>query len=529
MIKSIQLHKLFGRFNYNISMKSGGVTIITGPNGFGKSTILRIINALNSENIEFFMDLDFSKIMIVFDNEKKAFIQKTGKNLSVNNASIPLLDKDQLRFFQRRSQAQQRNTSSPNRNDIVDYEMLYSVTLDDYRYAPSLSTKPKDFQAFCGLQKEFKQIKGWCGDVRFISDQRLIREAKRRSGPDRGREIVDVIQELPNRLKGEISKVSEEYSRIANTLDGSYPTRLFATRTGIRNQAEYEARLREANEKFKKLRKYDLVELPMIKGETYNESYSTALNTVIIVEGEDDISFFNGKLSSNVDIRESFSGKRGVLEIVSLFSDSRVIGVCDVDYDTGTPSPQILYYDYSCLEMMLISSDSAFTPFFHTYYRGKAGFAEIRLKLLQELKWLSCYRKLNSIFGWAICFNGLSMKKAFETETQNINTAKIISQIRELNPSLTEHIRRQVDQVHIEYDKKHDLPELLSITQGHDFLDYFRELCSTTWPKCGKFPSSRELSRALVTSFRQDDFKRTVLYQQLDSYQNAYHLKILPA
>ena len=160
MIKSIQLHKLFGRFNYNISMKSGGVTIITGPNGFGKSTILRIINALNSENIEFFMDLDFSKIMIVFDNEKKAFIQKTGKNLSVNNASIPLLDKDQLRFFQRRSQAQQRNTSSPNRNDIVDYEMLYSVTLDDYRYAPSLSTKPKDFQAFCGLQKEFKQIKG---------------------------------------------------------------------------------------------------------------------------------------------------------------------------------------------------------------------------------------------------------------------------------------------------------------------------------------------------------------------------------
>ena len=42
MIKSIQLHELFGRFNYNISMKSGGVTIITGPNGFGKSTILRI-------------------------------------------------------------------------------------------------------------------------------------------------------------------------------------------------------------------------------------------------------------------------------------------------------------------------------------------------------------------------------------------------------------------------------------------------------------------------------------------------------
>lgn len=120
------------------------------------------------------------------------------------------------------------------------------------------------------------------------------------------------------------------------------------------------------------------------------------------------------------------------------------------------------------------------------------------------------------------------MKKAFEAETQNINTAKIISQIRELNPSFTEHIRRQVDQVHKECVEKDDLPELLSITQGHDFLDYFREICSTTWPKCGKFPSSRELFRALVASFRQDDFKRTVLYQQLDSYQNTYNLIILP-
>lgn len=81
MIKSIQLHKLFGRFNYNISMKSGGVTIITGPNGFGKSTILRIINALNSENIEFFMDLDFSKIMIVFDNEKKPSFKNRQESL----------------------------------------------------------------------------------------------------------------------------------------------------------------------------------------------------------------------------------------------------------------------------------------------------------------------------------------------------------------------------------------------------------------------------------------------------------------
>lgn len=252
-------------------------------------------------------------------------------------------------------------------------------------------------------------------------------------------------------------------------------------------------------------------------------------HTVIIVEGEDDISFFNGKFSSNVDIRESFSGKRGVLEIVSFFSDNRVIGICDADYNTDTFSPHMLYYDYSCLEMMLISSNSAFTPFFHTYYRDKANPTEMRFKSLYELKWLSCYRKLNSTCDWGICFTGLSMAKAFEAETQNINISNIISQIRTLNPRLTGYIRYQVDQVHIEYIKKHSLPELLSITQGHDFLDYFRELCLTTWSPSSKFPSSRELFRALVASFRQDDFEQTILYQQLNDYQDKYHFSIFPA
>lgn len=277
MIKGIQLHKLFGRFNYKISMKSDGVTIITGPNGFGKSTILRIIDALNSENIEFFMDLDFSKIVFEFDNDKTVTIQKNGKSFSIDNITIPLLNKRQLRFLQRRSRSQQSNPSSRNRNDALDFEIIYGSVYDDYRYAQNLSPNSTDAQAFYEMQMNLKQIKGWCGDVQFISDQRLIRRAIRGSDPNGGREIVDVIQELPNRLKSEISKVSEEYSHIANTLDGSYPTRLFAAQTGIRDQAEYEAKLKEANEKFEKLRKYDLVELSIISEEKYNESYSTAL------------------------------------------------------------------------------------------------------------------------------------------------------------------------------------------------------------------------------------------------------------
>lgn len=69
MIQSIQIDNLFGRFNYNISAKLEGITIITGPNGFGKSTILRIINALSKGSIDYFIKLDFSSLIVTFDNK----------------------------------------------------------------------------------------------------------------------------------------------------------------------------------------------------------------------------------------------------------------------------------------------------------------------------------------------------------------------------------------------------------------------------------------------------------------------------
>ncbi len=124
------------------------------------------------------------------------------------------------------------------------------------------------------LKKKFDQIREWCGEVRFISDQRLIRTNLKRSDEP---QVIDVIRELPQRLKIQISKVAEEYSRVANTLDSSYPKRLFAAEEGIKDQKEYRARLDEANEKFEKLNEYNLVDMSIIDEKNYKQAYSTAL------------------------------------------------------------------------------------------------------------------------------------------------------------------------------------------------------------------------------------------------------------
>ena len=86
MIKTIIIKDLFRRFDYSIDTMSDGITIITGPNGFGKSTILRIINALSCSDLLYFLQLEFKQINVVFDSGLTTTIEKTTKGIKIDDS-----------------------------------------------------------------------------------------------------------------------------------------------------------------------------------------------------------------------------------------------------------------------------------------------------------------------------------------------------------------------------------------------------------------------------------------------------------
>lgn len=246
---------------------------------------------------------------------------------------------------------------------------------------------------------------------------------------------------------------------------------------------------------------------------------------IVIVEGSDDVTFFRGKLFCDADIKESFSGKTGVYEIVDFFSDNRIIGICDMDYAPRHENNRVFYYDYSCLEMMLVSNDDVFCSFCYTYYCGHESPIELRFGILEALKWISSFRKLNYINSWGIRFTAINFNSAYDGGRKELNETVLLSQIVTSNAESLKLDDKKLDQVKEETEIDLDVNALLTITNGHDFMNYFQKLCCVNGKKAQS--SSNEMFKGLVCSFSSEAMERTKLYSAIQDYQRDKRIMIL--
>lgn len=63
-LKRILVENLFGLLNYDIGLDQSDTIIITGPNGYGKTMILKIIDNILSCNLEFFSIFNSVKLIL---------------------------------------------------------------------------------------------------------------------------------------------------------------------------------------------------------------------------------------------------------------------------------------------------------------------------------------------------------------------------------------------------------------------------------------------------------------------------------
>jgi len=249
---------------------------------------------------------------------------------------------------------------------------------------------------------------------------------------------------------------------------------------------------------------------------------------IILVEGIDDVKFVNGMNfnKENIIVEQSYSGKQGIREIMKFYQqEKRIIAIRDRDYEMENKDKKVFYYDYCCLEMMMLSMDDVFECIYYEYIlekRYKRDILKVRYDLLKQLKYISLTRKINEEKKLGINFTRININSIFSHK--NINIIKFKEEVNERCNNFFKmnfNIEREIDN---QYKNEMDLEELLNITNGHDFCQLFAKLAN----KDRKKGISKDIIESnLRCSFKKENFEKTKLYQKLINYQKNERISIL--
>ena len=75
-VKSVEIKGLYHQFNYNIVI-GDGVQLLTGLNGYGKTTIMRLIDGLAQKNLYYFYVTPYDSITFAIDDESTIFVSSS--------------------------------------------------------------------------------------------------------------------------------------------------------------------------------------------------------------------------------------------------------------------------------------------------------------------------------------------------------------------------------------------------------------------------------------------------------------------
>jgi predicted ATP-binding protein involved in virulence len=323
MLSFIKIEQLFDAFDYTIELKKEGVTILTGPNGYGKTTILKIIDALATKDILFFLQLPFKRITLEFSNHKQCSLVKNEDGISFLNEAeeektIIWNQKSIRRVFKSLPFLEQigENRWFDHRND-----KFFNTTEVLQKILPEFSSELPEFHELSEHQEFLRSALLHMPEVYFIREQRLLRltDNKRTRTRIRFTNEEDVtnfnntIEEYARELSDLIKDTLAKSSQITQELDGSFPRRLFEQKIEI-VQDEFNERFDKVKEIQKNLNEYGLYDLKEDSHPVYSSENARALY-VYIEDTEKKLKIFAEileklKLFTNILNNRRFAFKR---------------------------------------------------------------------------------------------------------------------------------------------------------------------------------------------------------------------------
>lgn len=246
----------------------------------------------------------------------------------------------------------------------------------------------------------------------------------------------------------------------------------------------------------------------------------TDYNSCVMVEGEDDYNFLQRFIGENVYLVTSNCGKPGIEKLIDdeVYNEPKFIGICDRDYSVATDNQRLFFYDHCCLEMMLIGYDDVFHAMCCEFYKkercSEQKSKELKESILNELVYLSKFRQKNEKESLAIKFRGLKFIDMIDSKGI-FDRQKFLEKIRVLNGN---DKNEALDKLSLEFQSDEISESLLHITNGHDFIEYFKIKCDLCSQKGKRQYDVKNYSQVMRSSFTKSMLHSTSLYNDIKEY-----------
>ena len=257
-LERIEVDGLFGIYKYCISLNlNDRVTILHGPNGVGKTTVLRMVDALLRQNFGYFARFPIRKLQLAFQNQTTLELSNIAPNSETKelSATLTLKTPDATNSDEIGLSPSLAETIA----EKVEYLKPYASTENtwiDLRYDEVL-TEAEVISRYgeSGYIRRGKSLPWFDAflknaNTRFIEAQRLVRTSldsiRWRRHPSPASRVIECSRDLKRRM----AATMEEYGREAQILDQSFPQRLISA-TNQLPVTDLQQRMSELDRKIK--------------------------------------------------------------------------------------------------------------------------------------------------------------------------------------------------------------------------------------------------------------------------------------
>jgi len=252
-MSEIIVEGLFDTFRHKIELNQDSkVTIIYGPNGFGKTTVLRMVDALMCGNYTSLRSIQFTAFMIEFSTGDFIHVLRTKSGSPMPDETIDEVETEiQWKVEVRYKYAQEASVYYPSAHhtfnnsenvlSIISHRLPWLRRIGDQRWRSNPSGEILSIEDIADRYRDQLPVELMvqsdepdalrflrnANEVRFVKTQRL--EATDSSQPqlnDRHFSLVPMVEKYATELRDEIQKTLGEYGKRSQLLDRTFPNRV---------------------------------------------------------------------------------------------------------------------------------------------------------------------------------------------------------------------------------------------------------------------------------------------------------------